>query len=650
MKSKTYVFAILLMFFLTVSCAYASENQTADNALLSSPVDSVDVSSPVDSELLGSSPAVTGINYDNLVIKDINFTGDRTNLYIEGFSQNGLNMSDFTMSIVPALDSSNVDLKMNIPQVSYVDFDKQVMFTFKNLDLSILPSSNPSSLELTALMDSLNLITGANYVNVNDLNLFFKSYPEDNGVRLDIDMGKFLYTNFNNTSFDFDDLNFRMQLGLDGQALATSVILPTLNLVNDKNKINLNDLNLNIVLPDLKLSNLDLSVLMSYFHFTDDNGTIIDMTDVDLSLEPLNSTSFNSIIRMGNFNVTGVNSTGQLFPLLNISNINFENFTTGLDLSSVDLTGVVSTLDISKMDLAKLVSYLSSGFDIKTYTDNMPGQYQSSLDFNGVDLSSTGLSGLNISGIDMESLFKNLDFSSLDTSVLNLSGLFDSFGINISDFGIDMSKYNISSITFSEITDILGDSDFNMSAITSKLNLTNLNLGGLDIGKLITSFNLSSMDLSGILAMFNITDFNLTEFMNGFDLNKLLSLFMKQNAPDNGTTPDYPAPNYSPVKNTYYNAAPKTYTVTRLSDNQLICKSNLFILEYLNKLFNMTFINGHLKVYIDGKLVFEGDTTDDLTQVIFEIIDEYLGEHEITVEFTNSEGKSNKYSEKVIVG
>ena len=60
-------------------------------------------------------------------------------------------------------------------------------------------------------------------------------------------------------------------------------------------------------------------------------------------------------------------------------------------------------------------------------------------------------------------------------------------------------------------------------------------------------------------------------------------------------------------------------------------------------------INGHIKVYIDGKLVFEGDTTDDLTQVIFEIIDEYLGEHEITVEFTDSEGKSNTYKEKIIV-
>ena len=63
----------------------------------------------------------------------------------------------------------------------------------------------------------------------------------------------------------------------------------------------------------------------------------------------------------------------------------------------------------------------------------------------------------------------------------------------------------------------------------------------------------------------------------------------------------------------------------------------------------MTFINGHMKVYIDGKLVFEDNTTDDLTQAIFEIIDDYLGEHEITVEFTDSEGKTNKYKEKIIV-
>ncbi len=346
--------------------------------------------------------------------------------------------------------------------------------------------------------------------------------------------------------------------------------------------------------------------------------------------------------------------------MLNITNIDFENFTTGLDLSSVDLSGVVSALDVSKMDLSGLVSYLSSGFDITTYTGSKSDQYQSSLDFNGVDLSSTGLSNLNISGIDLGSLFANFDYSSLDSSVFNLTGLFDSFGINVSDFGIDMSGYDLSAINMSDITDILSNSDFNMSAITSKLNLTGLDLGGIDISSLITSFNLSSFDISSILAMFNITDFNLTEFMNGFDLNKLLNLFMKKTSPENKTTPDVPSykpisnykpvSNYSPVKSTYYyNDAPETYTVTRASDNQIICKSKLFILDYLNKLFNMTFINGHIKVYIDGKLVFEGNTTDDLTLVIFEIIKEYLGEHEISVEFTDNKGKSNTYKEKIIV-
>lgn len=652
MKYKTYVFTILLMFFLTLSCAYATENQTVDDTLVSSPVDDVELSSAVDSELLASEPSTSGINYEDLVVKDINFTGDRANLYIEGFSQNGLDMADFTMSIVPASDSSNLDLKMNLPEVNYMDIDKKIMFTFNNLDLSILPSSDPSSLEFSAVMDSLKLLTGMNYVDLADLNLFFKSFPETNGVRLDIDIGDFTYSDFNATSFYFSDLNFRMGLGLDGQALATSVILPALNLVNEKNTIDLYDLNLNINLPDLKLSNLDLSVLMSYFHYSNEDSTVIDMNDVELFLEPiLNSTSFNSIIRMGNLDISGLNSTGDLFPMLNISNIDFENFTTGLDLSSVDLSGVVSILDLSKMDLSSLVSYLSSGFDIKTYTDSMPDQYKSSIDFSGVDLSSIGLSDLNISDFDLGKLFTDFNFTAMGSSILNLTGVFEAFGINVSDFGIDMSGYNLSAIKMSDITDILGNSDFNMSAITSKLNLSSLDLGGFDISGLIKNFNLSSLDLSSIFGMFNITGFNLTEFMKGFDLNKLLNLFMKNNT-ENKTTPDTPSynpvPNYSPVKSTYY-AAPKVYTVTRLSDNQLICKSSFFILDHLNKLFNMTFINGHLKVYIDGKLVFEGDTTDDLTMVIFEIIEEYLGEHDIKVEFTDSEGKSNTFEEKVMV-
>lgn len=130
-----------------------------------------------------------------------------------------------------------------------------------------------------------------------------------------------------------------------------------------------------------------------------------------------------------------------------------------------------------------------------------------------------------------------------------------------------------------------------------------------------------------------------------YNVNESTTKTLNMNKDNDETTPSSVL-EYSSVN---YDSAPKTYTVTIASDNQLICKSNLFILEYLNKLFNMTFINGHMKVYIDGKLVFEGDTTDDLTQAIFEIMDDYLGEHEITVEFTDSEGKTNNYKEKIIV-
>ena len=661
MKSKKiYVLTILLMFFLTVSCAYATESQTEDAPLLASDIDEVALSSSADDQLLGSSArtnedslaSAPGINYEDLVVKDINFTGDSTHLNIEGFSQNGLSMSDFTMSIIPSSDKFEFD--MSIPEVQYTD-NNSTAFIFKNLDLSILPSSNPSTLDFSAVMDSLELITGNSYINLQDLKLFFNTYPEVNGVAIAIDMSKFMYDNFYDTKFSFEDLDFDLAIGLDGQALFVSAILPTLNLVNNNNKVDLTDLDLSVKLPDLKLANLNVTVLMSDFRYSDPEDVSLNMTDLALALVPvLNSTTFNTIIHMSSFNFTGLNSSDFQFPGFNITGLDFENFSTGLDLSNVDLSGIVSILDVSKMDLASLVSYLSSGFDITTYTDNMPGQYESSLDFNGVDMSSISLSDLNFSGINMSSIFSSGDFSSLNSSVLNLTGLFASAGIDPSEFGIDVSKYDFSAITISEIQSILNDPDFNMSAITSKLDFSNLDLGGLDVAGLISSFDLTSFNMSSILALFNISGtFDFSAFMNGFDLNKLLNLFQKQNTTPENTTPVVPAPkSIYPVKYAaaYSAPAPKTFTVTRLSDHQVICKNTyLFILEFLNKLFNATFINGHLKVYIDGELVFEGDTTDDLTQVIFEIVEKYLGEHEITVEFTDSNNKTKTYKEKIMV-
>lgn len=650
------------MFFLTLSCAYANEDPVEENTLLSADVDQADLSSPIDGELADTeivdedtsssdSEILSGVNYEDLIIKDINFTCDSSVLNIQGFSQNGLVMSDFVMTIIPSEDS--FDLNMKIPEVKYTDYNN-TMFVFKNLDLNILPSSNPSALDLSAVMEKLDLITGQSYVNMEDLKLFFKSYPEVNGVSLAIAISDFVYNNLYDTYLHFNDLNLDMALGLNGEAMNIKILLPVLNLMSGDDMIDLTGLDLGILLPSLKLSDLDISILMSELQYANRNGTTLNLTDMDLSLLPvLNSTDFNSLIKMSSFCYSGINSSDLQFPGFNIYDLDFEDFTTGLDLSNVDLSGVVSILDVSKMDLSALVSYLSSGFDIVTYTDNMPGQYTSSLDFNAIDLASIGLSDIDVSSIDMAEILKSGNYSSLGSSMLNITQLFDAFGINASELGVDLSGYNLSSISISDIGSILNDPNFNMSALTSKMNLTNLDLGGMDISGLINSFNMTSFDLNSLLKMFNLTGFNLSDFMNGFDLQKLLNLFMKYLTPENKTVPNTPtyvnAPaSYKPEVKQTYNYY-RTYTVTCLSDNAIICNARFFLLDYLNKLFNLTFINGHLKVYIDGELVFEGDTTDDLTQAIFEIIEKYLGEHEVKVEFTDSENKTNTYTEKIIV-
>ncbi|WP_407453669.1 hypothetical protein, partial [Methanobrevibacter sp.] len=116
-----------------------------------------------------------------------------------------------------------------------------------------------------------------------------------------------------------------------------------------------------------------------------------------------------------------------------------------------------------------------------------------------------------------------------------------------------------------------------------------------------------------------------------------------------------PVPDVKPTQSkkipTKYNSntANHVYTVYRASDMKVICHSNAVNLKALNDLFKLNLTNGHLKVYIDGILVFDGDVDDDLSKVIFEIIEKFLGKHEITVEFTDSSGKTQTYNETMII-
>ncbi|AMD17373.1 hypothetical protein TL18_04670 [Methanobrevibacter sp. YE315] len=126
---------------------------------------------------------------------------------------------------------------------------------------------------------------------------------------------------------------------------------------------------------------------------------------------------------------------------------------------------------------------------------------------------------------------------------------------------------------------------------------------------------------------------------------------------DNGTDDDDDNKGHYPVSSKSWRmpagygpkAAGHAYSLYRASDMKLICHSSFVYLKDLIDLFDFNLTNGHLKVWIDGILVFEGDTGDDMLQVIFEIIEKFLGKHEMTVEFTDSNGKTQTLNETIII-
>ena len=84
-------------------------------------------------------------------------------------------------------------------------------------------------------------------------------------------------------------------------------------------------------------------------------------------------------------------------------------------------------------------------------------------------------------------------------------------------------------------------------------------------------------------------------------------------------------------------------------NDPIIGQSNVMTLEILNNLFNQTFTNGHLLVYIGGDIVFNSTPSNDLTKVLFDIIEKFLGQHEIKVEFTDADNDTKNYTENVTI-
>lgn len=86
-----------------------------------------------------------------------------------------------------------------------------------------------------------------------------------------------------------------------------------------------------------------------------------------------------------------------------------------------------------------------------------------------------------------------------------------------------------------------------------------------------------------------------------------------------------------------------------VNNHEIPIQNNKLTLDVLNQIFNKDFRNGHLLVYIDGILVFNATTTNDLLQIIFDLLDLLAGNHEIKVVFTDNNGNTNTYIENITI-
>jgi predicted outer membrane repeat protein len=130
------------------------------------------------------------------------------------------------------------------------------------------------------------------------------------------------------------------------------------------------------------------------------------------------------------------------------------------------------------------------------------------------------------------------------------------------------------------------------------------------------------------------------------------NVLFKNNTPQDfeytGGADDYDEPTSNPSYRAYSTNYRSIDKIT-VNNRQIQIIDNKLTLDVLNQIFNKDFRNGHLIVYIDGILVFNATTTDDLLQVIFDLLNLLSGNHEIKVVFTDSNGNTNTYVENITI-
>lgn len=92
------------------------------------------------------------------------------------------------------------------------------------------------------------------------------------------------------------------------------------------------------------------------------------------------------------------------------------------------------------------------------------------------------------------------------------------------------------------------------------------------------------------------------------------------------------------------------YTIKRANDSTVLYQGDSIVtLDELDKIFGSSFTEGRLVLYIDGEVVFNETVNGDLAAQIFEIVEKFLGQHNLKVEFTDNTNNTSTFEENVII-
>ena len=430
-----------------------------------------------------------------LELDDLDLSGLINNFDVDAFDMAGL---------LAGLDLSGEDISGIFDMLDNSELDFEAMF--ENFDYSSLDAIE---LNLAGLIDSVGIDLADMGIDLSDYDL---SAIKISNIMDILDNSDFDMSNisemFKLSGLELDDLDLSGLINsFDADEMDWSALLGSLDLSGE---------NISGILGMLGNSGLDFEVMFKNFDYS-----ILDV--IELNLAGL------------------IDSVGIDLAVLGIDVSDY-------DLSTIRISEIMGILDDSDFDMASIFAMFKlSGLELDDL--DLAGLINS-FDFEDIDWSAL-LGGLNLSieefstiadlfnnlNLDFEAIFENFDYSCLDAIVLNLAGLIDSTGIDLAGLGFDVSDYDLSAISMSDLMGIINNSDLNMAIIPSMLKLFNMDLNNLDMSGLINSFDSDELDISALLTSLNIEGLDISGILdmldrNGFDvtvfLNLLLSSFMEK--------------------------------------------------------------------------------------------------------------------------